>query len=133
MLGQLKEDVYRANMELPKRGLVTYTWGNVSGIDRGSGCFVLKPSGVRLWRAAAGGYGGGGSPGRVCGRQLPPVLRHTDSFGAVQKISPDRGDCAYAFVLGHFLGAGRERSAITRNDTGRLFLRAGGLREGADG
>ena len=46
MLGQLKEDVYRANMELPKRGLVTYTWGNVSGIDRGSGCFVIKPSGV---------------------------------------------------------------------------------------
>lgn len=33
-------------MELPRRGLVTYTWGNVSGIDRESGCFVIKPSGV---------------------------------------------------------------------------------------
>ena len=33
-------------MELPKRGLVTYTWGNVSGIDRESGYFVIKPSGV---------------------------------------------------------------------------------------
>ena len=46
MLEELKEKVYLANMELPKRNLVTYTWGNVSGIDRESGLFVIKPSGV---------------------------------------------------------------------------------------
>lgn len=46
MLEQLKKEVYEANMELPKRGLITYTWGNVSGIDRESGYFVIKPSGV---------------------------------------------------------------------------------------
>jgi L-ribulose-5-phosphate 4-epimerase len=46
MLEELKEQVYIANMELPKRGLVTYTWGNVSGIDRTTGLFVIKPSGV---------------------------------------------------------------------------------------
>lgn len=46
MLEQLKEVVYQANMELPKRGLVTYTWGNVSAIDRESGYMVIKPSGV---------------------------------------------------------------------------------------
>lgn len=46
MLEQLKEDVYRANMLLPKYGLVTFTWGNVSGIDRESELFVIKPSGV---------------------------------------------------------------------------------------
>lgn len=46
MLEQLKEIVYQANMELPKRGLVTFTWGNVSGIDRESGYLVIKPSGV---------------------------------------------------------------------------------------
>lgn len=46
MLEQLKKEVYEANMELPKRGLVTYTWGNVSGIDREKGLFVIKPSGV---------------------------------------------------------------------------------------
>ncbi|SHK26817.1 L-ribulose 5-phosphate 4-epimerase [Anaerocolumna jejuensis DSM 15929] len=46
MLEQLKEIVYQANMELPKRGLVTYTWGNVSAIDRASGHMVIKPSGV---------------------------------------------------------------------------------------
>ena len=46
MLEALKQQVYEANMELPKRGLITYTWGNVSGIDRESGYFVIKPSGV---------------------------------------------------------------------------------------
>ena len=46
MLEQLKKEVYEANMELPKRGLVTYTWGNVSGIDREKGLVVIKPSGV---------------------------------------------------------------------------------------
>lgn len=46
MLEELKKKVYEANMELPKRGLITYTWGNVSGIDRKSGLFVIKPSGV---------------------------------------------------------------------------------------
>lgn len=46
MLEELKKQVYEANMELPRRGLITYTWGNVSGIDRESGCFVIKPSGV---------------------------------------------------------------------------------------
>ncbi len=46
MIEQLKREVYEANMELPSRGLVTYTWGNVSGIDRAEGLVVIKPSGV---------------------------------------------------------------------------------------
>ena len=46
MLEQLKKEVYEANMLLPKYQLVTFTWGNVSGIDRESGLFVIKPSGV---------------------------------------------------------------------------------------
>lgn len=46
MLGKLKEEVWRANLLLPKHQLVTFTWGNVSGIDRDKGLFVIKPSGV---------------------------------------------------------------------------------------
>lgn len=46
MLEQLKQEVYEANMKLPKLDLVTFTWGNVSGIDREKGLFVIKPSGV---------------------------------------------------------------------------------------
>ena len=46
MLENLKELVCEANLELPQYGLVTFTWGNVSAIDRESGLFVIKPSGV---------------------------------------------------------------------------------------
>ncbi|NCB66260.1 MAG: L-ribulose-5-phosphate 4-epimerase [Bacilli bacterium] len=46
MLEQLKEEVFQANLELPERGLIKYTWGNVSAVDREKGLFVIKPSGV---------------------------------------------------------------------------------------
>lgn len=46
MLDALKKQVYEANIMLPRYGLVTFTWGNVSGIDREKGLFVIKPSGV---------------------------------------------------------------------------------------
>ncbi len=46
MLKDLKEQVWRANLLLPKYNLVTFTWGNVSGIDRKKGLVVIKPSGV---------------------------------------------------------------------------------------
>ncbi|MFZ5969680.1 MAG: L-ribulose-5-phosphate 4-epimerase [Bacillota bacterium] len=46
MLDKLKKDVFKANVELAKQGLVIYTWGNVSGIDREKGLVVIKPSGV---------------------------------------------------------------------------------------
>ena len=46
MLEKLKMEVYEANMLLVKYDLVTFTWGNVSGIDREKGLFVIKPSGV---------------------------------------------------------------------------------------
>lgn len=43
---QLKQQVFEANMALPRHGLVTFTWGNVSGIDRDRQCIAIKPSGV---------------------------------------------------------------------------------------
>lgn len=46
MLEALKQSVFEANLLLPKHGLVTFTWGNVSGVDRGQGLMVIKPSGV---------------------------------------------------------------------------------------
>lgn len=46
MLEELKKQVCEANLLLPKQGLVLYTWGNVSGIDREKGLVVIKPSGV---------------------------------------------------------------------------------------
>ena len=46
MLEELKMEVYKANMKLPEHHLITFTWGNVSGIDREAGIFAIKPSGV---------------------------------------------------------------------------------------
>jgi len=46
MFNKLKEQVFNANLELVRRGLVLYTWGNVSGIDREAGIVAIKPSGV---------------------------------------------------------------------------------------
>ena len=46
MLEELKQEVYEANMQLPELDLVTFTWGNVSGLDREKGLYVIKPSGV---------------------------------------------------------------------------------------
>ena len=46
MLDKLKQEVYLANMQLPKYGLITFTWGNVSGIDRNLGLIAIKPSGI---------------------------------------------------------------------------------------
>ena len=46
MLEELKQRVLEANLLLPKHGLITFTWGNVSGIDREMGIVAIKPSGV---------------------------------------------------------------------------------------
>lgn len=46
MLEQLKQEVFKANLMLPKYNLVTFTWGNVSGIDRETGLVIIKPSGI---------------------------------------------------------------------------------------
>ena len=55
MLEELKKRVYEANMLLPKYELVTFTWGNVSEIDRESGIFAIKPSGVDYDKLGTGG------------------------------------------------------------------------------
>lgn len=52
-LKDLKNKVYEANMALPRHGLVTFTWGNVSAIDREKGLVVIKPSGVEYERMTA--------------------------------------------------------------------------------
>ena len=53
MLEQLKKEVLEANLLLPKYNLVTFTWGNVSGIDREKGLIVIKPSGVEYEKMTA--------------------------------------------------------------------------------
>ena len=54
LLPDLREEVLAANLDLPRHGLVTFTWGNVSGIDREQGLVVIKPSGVAYEKMTAG-------------------------------------------------------------------------------
>ena len=59
MLKELRDEVYEANMDLPKHGLVVFTWGNASGLDRERGLFVInhrafpmRSSAQRIWSSA---------------------------------------------------------------------------------
>ena len=76
MLEELKQRVYEANMLLPKYGLVTFTWGNVSEIDEESGIFAIKPSGVDYTPEVAWVTHGGQQPlqERLCVRPTSETL-----------------------------------------------------------
>ena len=92
MYEELKEQVCRANVELQKRGLVLYSWGNVSGIDRGAGVVVIKPSGVGYDELSAGKMVVLDLDGKVIEGDLQPssdsathleLYRHFEGIGGV--------------------------------------------------
>ena len=98
MLEALKEQVLKANLELPKHDLVTFTWGNVSAIDRASGLIAIKPSGVEYDEMTADDI----------------VLVSLETGERVEgRLKP----------LGHQLCAGRCRHRRHGHHAGRLFLR----------
>lgn len=83
MLENLKKIVYEANMELPKYGLVTFTWGNVSAIDRESGMFVIKPSGVDYDKLSPEDMVVMDLDGNPCGGKTQSLLGHCHPLGVV--------------------------------------------------
>ena len=92
MLEELKQQVYEANMELPRRSLVTYTWGNVSGIDREKGLFVIKPSGVEYDELTPDMLVVMDLNGNKVEGDAEPQQRYQDPSGTVQGI-PRAGRC----------------------------------------
>ena len=102
MLEQLKEEGYKANMDRPKYGLVTFTWGNVSGIDREKGLFVIKPSGVDY------------------DKLTPEDMVVVDLEGNKVEGEYNR---TYPFFLGDKLGTGRAFHSVLRNHACGLYLR----------
>ncbi|MCI2050169.1 MAG: L-ribulose-5-phosphate 4-epimerase [Lachnospiraceae bacterium] len=85
----LKEEVYEANMLLPVYGLVTFTWGNVSGIDREKGIFAIKPSGVPYEKLKPKDMVLVDLEGRVVEGKLNPssdTPTHTELYKAFGKI-----------------------------------------------
>ncbi len=89
---ELKETAFKANMELPRRGVVIYTFGNVSACDRDKGVFAIKPSGVAYDRLSAGDMVIVDFDNRVVDGKLKPssdtkthtvLYRHFETIGGV--------------------------------------------------
>jgi len=128
MLEELKQQVYAANMELPRRGLVTYTWGNVSGIDRKAGLVVIKPSGVAYEELTPDKLVVLDLDGRKVEGGLNPSS-DTKTHLELYKAYPHR---AYPLHLRGGLRPGAAGSARLWHHPRRLFLRPGALHAGAD-
>ncbi|MBU3573389.1 L-ribulose-5-phosphate 4-epimerase [Priestia aryabhattai] len=94
MLDKLKEEVFQANVDLPKHGLVKYTWGNVSAIDRDSGLFVIKPSGVTYEKMTAQDLVVVDLEGRVVEGELNPSS-DTLTHAVLYKHYPQIGGIAH--------------------------------------
>ena len=95
MLEELKQQVYEANMRLPKLELVTFTWGNVSGIDREQGLFVIKPSGVEYEKLSPADMVVVNLDGKVVEGDLNPSS-DTMTHAVLYKAFPNIGGIVHA-------------------------------------
>lgn len=131
MLQELKRQVYEANMLLPKYGLVTFTWGNVSAIDRESGLFVIKPSGVEYESMKPEDMVVMDLNGnRVEGKLRPSS--DTPTHLELYKAFPEIGGIVHPFLLCHKLGTGGKKHSLLRNHPCGLHLRRSSLRQMPD-
>jgi len=126
MLEALKEEVFKANLDLVKHGLVIFTWGNVSAIDRSTGLVVIKPSGVSYEAMKAEDMVVVDLDGKVVEGKLKPssdTASHLVFYKAcvLQSISKYWRCCTYALNLCNSLGTGRMRYSEHRHHTFRLF------------
>ena len=106
-LEALREEVLEANLELVRRGLVLYTFGNASGIDREQRLVVIKPSGVPYEKMTPDQTGGHRSRREHRGRHAAAVFRPRHAPRAVPRISQHRRRGAHALALRDRVGAGR--------------------------
>ena len=123
MLEELKKAVYEANMLLPKYNLVTFTWGNVSQIDRETGYFAIKPSGVDYDKLTPDDMVIMDLEGnKIEGRYNPSsdTPTHLELYRAFPKIG--------GVVHTHQLGTGRKRHPLLRNHPCRLHVRRNPVR-----
>jgi L-ribulose-5-phosphate 4-epimerase len=109
VLEQLKEQVLEANLEIVRRGLVLYTWGNASGIDRASGLIAIKPSGVPYAEMKASDIVVAGLDGKVVEGKLRPSS-DLDTHLALYRAFPEVGGVVHTHsrVATVWAQAGRE-------------------------
>lgn len=99
---KLKQQVFEANMDLPRYGLVTFTWGNVSAIDREQGLVVIKPSGVAYDAMKADDMVVVDLEGLVVEGKWRPSSDTATHLALYQRY-PSLGDCTYPFHARHRL------------------------------
>ena len=122
MLERLKEQVLEANLMLPKYGLVTFTWGNVSGIDRERGIVAIKPSGVPYEALTAEDIVLVDLDGTVVEGRLKPSSDTPTHLVLVQGVPRYRWPRAHTFALGYRVRTGGHRHSRAGHDPRRLLL-----------
>lgn len=127
MLEKLKEEVYKANMLLPKYKLITFTWGNVSGIDRESGIMAIKPSGVEydLLRPEDMVLVDVNTGKKVEGDLNPSS--DTPTHVELYKAFPNIGGVVHTLAAGRPCHQSGRGIPAARHHTRRLFLRRNSL------
>jgi L-ribulose-5-phosphate 4-epimerase len=120
MLESLKESVFKANLDLVRHGLVIFTWGNVSAIDRASGLVVIKPTGVSYDDMTVNDMVVVNLDGKVVEGSLKPSS-DTATHLELYKASPHRRGSTYPFHLRDRLGASRQGYTQYWHDSRRLF------------
>ena len=123
-LAELKKQVYDCNLELVRRGLVIYTWGNVSAIDRGNGLVVIKPKGIEYDLLTADDMAVTDLDGNLVEGSLLPSV-DLDIHLELYKKFPNAGGIAHTHST-WATGGGPGRRGYPRdgNDSCRPFLRA---------
>ena len=114
MLKELRRQVLEANLELHRQGLVVYTWGNVSGIDRSLGLVVIKPSGVAYESMTAEQMVIVNLEGELVEGNLRPSS-DLPTHLALSKFPSIGG--GYPFSLCNRMGTGGYGTAMSRHDS----------------
>ena len=114
-----------ANLELVRRGLVLYTFGNASGVSREHGLVVIKPSGVPYEKMTPADMVITDLDGRVVEGIAAAVLRSGTHSALYRAFPVDRRRRAHAFAPRHRLGAGRPRDSLLRHHPRGLLSRSG--------
>ena len=114
--GELKEQAWQANMEIPRRGLAIYTFGNVSAFDAERAVFAIKPSGVAYESLTAADMVVVDLDAKVVEGTPATVLRHEDARRPVRGLPGNRRDRSHAFDLRDGLGAGPHADPDLRHD-----------------
>ena len=121
MLEELKEKVFRANLDLVKHNLVIFTWGNVSGIDREKGLVVIKPSGVSYDTMKASDMVVVSlETGEVVEGDLNPSS-DTPTHLVLYRAFPELGGIVHTLHLCYSMGTGRQGHSQHRHHPCRLL------------